>query len=104
MAETAEQLARERRRLDGPGDPTDAALVTEVDVLRDGESVDQVELLVDRGNAELHGRQRSGEPDLVAPPGDGPLVRLVGASKDLDQGGLAGAILSEQGVHLARPH
>ena len=41
------------------------------------------------------------ERDLLAVPGDRALVGLVGAGEHLDQGGLAGAVLAEQAVHLA---
>ena len=77
-------------------------LVAEVDVLGDGEATDQVELLVDRRDAEVHGRLRVAEVHLLALPGDRALVGLVHPGEDLDQGRLAGAVLAEQAVHLAR--
>ena len=43
----------------------------------------------------------SREGHLLAAPGDVPLVGLVRAGQDLDQRGLAGAVLAEEAVHLA---
>ncbi len=44
-----------------------------------------------------------GEPNVTGSPAEGDLagVGLVGAGQHLDQGGLAGAVLAEQAVHLA---
>ena len=101
MAEPAQQL---------PGPPVGGGraaearrgeLVAEEDVLRDGEVGHQVEFLVDRGDAQLDRGDRVGDGHIDAVPTDAALVRLVGAGHDLDQGGLAGAVLAEQAVHLA---
>ena len=61
---------------------------------------DEVELLVDRGDAEVHGGLRVPEAHLLALPGDRALVGLVHPGEHLDQGRLAGAVLAEQAVHL----
>lgn len=37
---------------------------------------------------------------MVAAPGDGAVVGLVGAGQHLDEGGLPGAVLAEQAVHF----
>ena len=82
--------------------PAGAAFVAEVDVLGDGQPVDQVQLLVDGGDTEPEGGLRVGQPDLFAAPADLPLVRLVCTGQHLDQGGLAGTVLAQQTVHLSR--
>ena len=76
-------------------------LVAEVDVLGDAEALDEVELLVDRRDPEVHRGLRVGEAHLLALPGDGALVGLVDPGEDLDEGRLAGAVLAEEAVHLA---
>ena len=74
-------------------------------VLGDPERRHEGEVLVDEADAdatEVPGRHRerqSGATDLDRRSG----VRRVGAGQDLDQGRLAGAVLAEQGVDLARP-
>jgi hypothetical protein len=87
-----------------PAEPGAGALPAEEHVVGHAEAGDQVELLVDRRDAQRDGRLGIGEPHRLALPGDQPLVGLVGAGQDLDQGRLAGAVLPEQAVHLARPH
>jgi hypothetical protein len=82
--------------------PALGELVPEEDVLRDREARHQVELLVDRGDAQLHRRLRSGERDLVALPQDLALVRLVARGEHLDQRRLSGTVLSEEAVDLTR--
>ena len=72
-------------------------LVAEVDVLGDGEALDEVELLVDRRDARGPSRPAGGEAHLLALPGDGALVGLVDAGEDLDEGRLAGAVLARAG-------
>lgn len=75
--------------------------VAEEDVLGDREVLDEVEFLVDGGDAQAHGGDRRLEPDLFAAPGDLAVVGLVGSGEHLDQGGLAGAVLAEEAVDLA---
>ena len=83
------------------GEAAAGHLVPEEDVLGDGQALDEVELLVDRRDAEVHGGLRVGEVDLLALPGDGALVGLVHAGEHLDEGRLAGAVLAREAVHLA---
>ena len=61
---------------------------------------DEVELLIDRGQAGAQRVHRGGEGDGLAGPADLAGVRAVRAGEDLDQGRLAGAVLSEQAVHF----
>ena len=86
----------------GPGEAEARLLAAEEDVVGDGQAGDEVELLVDRRDAEAHGGLRVAERHRLAAPGDRALVRLVRPGEDLDQGRLAGAVLAEQAVHLAR--
>ena len=76
----------------------------EEDVLGHGEPGDEVELLVDRGDPEGDRGVRVGQGDLFAQPADLTLVGPVCPGQDLDQGGLAGAVLPQQAVHLTWPH
>ena len=75
-------------------------LVAEEDVLGDRQSLDEVELLVHRGDAEVHGRLGVAQRDLLALPLDGALVGLVNAGQHLDQRALPRAVLTEEAVHL----
>src|SRR5690606_40379474 len=59
------------------------------------------DLLVNRRDTELEGGGRRVDGDDLAVPPDLPGVRLVRTGQDLDEGGLAGAVLPEQAVHLA---
>lgn len=85
-----------------PAAPYDEArggrLVTEEDVLRDGQPFHEVEFLVDGGDTQAHRGDRRSEPDRLAPPGDLPAVGLVDPGEHLDEGGLARAVLAEQAV------
>ena len=72
------------------------------DVLGDAQAVDEVELLIDRGDAAAHGGHRRRQGDLFALPPDHAVIGLMRAGEHLDQGGLPGAVLSEEAVHLAR--
>ena len=104
VAKARQQPAGQVVRLAWLRHARDAAFVPEVDVLRDGEPVDQVELLVDRGDPQSHRALRVSELHPFAAPGDDALVGLVGAGEHLDQGRLAGTVLPEQSVHLARTY
>src|SRR5690606_32218065 len=68
------------------------------------EPVDQVELLVDRGDPGLDRRGGPGEPHRLAAEHDGARVGPMRPGQDLDERGLAGAVLAEEAVHLPRPH
>lgn len=78
-----------------------AKLLAVADVLCCGQHVDEVELLVDTLDAMLTGQ--SGGHGLIglAVYRDGAAVRGMGAGDGLDEGGLARAILTDQGVDLA---
>ncbi len=83
------------------GEAEAGLLVAEVDVLGDAEALDEVELLVDRRDPEVHRGLRVGEAYLLPLPADGAFVGLVDPGEDLDEGRLAGAVLAEEAVHLA---
>ena len=83
------------------GQSQGAHLVSEVDVLGHGQAIDKIQFLVDRGDSEPHCRDRIGQPDVVALPGDRSLVGVMHPGQNLDQGRLAGAVLAEQAMHLA---
>ena len=104
VPEPGEQLARTADRLPALAEAGGAELVAEEDVLGDAEVGDEVELLVDRGDPEVHRGLRRRQRDRLALPQDLALVGLVARGEDLDQGRLAGAVLAEQAVHLPRAH
>ncbi len=104
MSEPAEELSCRAVHVAVAGDAAAGLLVPEVDVVGDAQPVDQVELLVDRGDPGRQRGLRVGERDRLAVPQDRPLVDVVRAGQDLDQRGLAGAVLAEQAVHLARAY
>ena len=104
VSEPSEQVAHQRAGLASLGEPGAGHLVAEEDVLGDVEVWDQVELLVDGRDAVLDGLRRRRERGLLAVPGDGAGVGLVEPGEHLDQGGLAGAVLAEQAVHLTRSY
>ena len=85
--------------------PALARLVAEEDVLGHRQPVDQVELLVDRGDAAASSR-RSGVDSVTGSPCQriSPASGWWAPGEHLDQRGLAGAVLAEQAVHLAGPH
>ena len=79
----------------------DVALVAEHDVLGDGEGRHEPEVLVDHRDARVDRVTRRLELDRLAEEHDLALVRPVEAREDVRQRRLAGAVLSQQGVHLA---
>ncbi len=86
--------------------PVDAAppggrLVAEDDVLGHGAERDEVQLLVDRGDAAGLRLAGACERDSAAVEGDRPLVARVDAGEDLDERRLSGAVLADEAVHLA---
>ena len=81
-------------------EPGRGGFVPEEDVLRDGQPLDQVEFLVDGGDAEPHGGDRRSQGHGRTAPGDLTAVRLVSAGEHFDQSRLAGPVLTEQTVHL----
>jgi hypothetical protein len=103
VTEPGEQLGRRPVGPGRPAEPEPGVLAPEEDVVGDGEPADQVELLVDRGDAARHGRLRVAQAHRGAVPDDGALVGLVGPGEDLDQRRLARAVLTQQAVHLTGP-
>jgi hypothetical protein len=101
-AEPGEDLARAGVR-GGPVDapPPGPRLVAEHHVLRDGAQRDEVQLLVDGGDARLLGLARARDHDGAAVEDAFALVAGIDAGEDLDQRGLAGAVLADDGVDLA---
>ena len=85
-------------------EPALAELVAEEDVVGDPEVGDQVELLVDRGDAAADGRRRVAAGERLAVEQDLAVGRVDGAGDALDQRGLAGAVGADDAVHLAGPH
>jgi hypothetical protein len=74
------------------------------DVLGDGELAVEARLLVDGGDPQRLGVARVMDVHRLVVEADGPGVRLIDPGDDLDEGGLAGAVLADQGVHLAGTH
>ena len=74
-------------------------LAAQDDVLEDGEVVGELEVLVDHADAGLDGVRRARERDGGAVELDGPLVGPLHPVEDLHEGGLAGAVLADDGVH-----
>ena len=85
-----------------PADDAPAVLVADEDVLRDVEVGEEQGLLIDRRDAEALGFGGAADRDRLAGEEDLATVRLVDSGDDLDEGRLAGAVLAEERVHLAR--
>ena len=79
-------------------------LVAEHDVLGDRHHRDQHEVLVHHADAGFDRVLRGAEDDGLALQQDLPLVGLVEAVEDVHERRLAGAVLAEEGVHLALAH
>ena len=79
-----------------------AAVVAEHDVLRDRERADEAEVLVHHADAFVQRVARRVEVHRLAVEEDLALVRPVEARQDVGERRLAGAVLAEQRVHLAR--
>ncbi len=101
VAEPPEDLPCATHGLAPLGEPRGGELVPEVDVLGDGEAVDDVELLVHRRDAVPQGGDGVGDGDGLAVEEDLPLGGLVRPGEHLDERGLAGAVLPEEAVDLA---
>ncbi len=76
----------------------------ERDVLEHGHRLEQREMLEHHADAEAARLLRAGDRDLAAVPSDRARIGLEHAVDDLDQRALAGAVLAEQGMDLARHH
>jgi hypothetical protein len=85
-------------------DPGDAGqlLPAEEEVRDDVEVVAEREVLVDRRDAQLVGVLRVADADALALHGDRSRVRRLHARDSLDQRRLAGAVVVDEGDHLAR--
>ncbi len=77
--------------------------VAEKDVLGHGEVRHQVQLLIDDANPAGQRVGRTAEVDGDPVHHDVAAVLTIGATQDLHERGLAGAVLAEQHVHLAGP-
>ena len=82
-------------------DPLAGRLLVEDDVLRDRHHGDEHEVLVHHADARLDRCVRRSEPHRLPLDRDLALVGVVEPVEDVHQGRLAGAVLAEQGVHLA---
>ena len=76
-------------------------LAAHVDVLGDGEVRSQHELLVDHAEAQVAAGSRVRDVHLLALERDGAGILAVDAGQDLHERGLAGAVLADEGMHLA---
>ena len=97
-----QQLARRRdRSLRSTIRPARQRLAAEKDVRRDAQLRDEVELLVDDGDARRLGVAHACEADRLAGDPDLAVIGRVDAGEDLHQRRLAGAVLAHQSVDLA---
>ena len=80
---------------------TDVAVITEDDVLRDGERLDEAEVLMHHPDPRVERVPRRGERDRLPEELELALVGVVEPDQDVREGALAGAVLAEQGVNLA---
>ena len=76
-------------------------LAADEDVLRNGQVVHHVQLLVNDDDARLLGLLRAVELNFLALVGDGAGILGVDAREHLHQRGLAGAVLAHQRVYFA---
>ena len=83
--------------------PRSARLQADRHVLGHREVGEERGLLVDGGDAQGPRPPRGVVGDGLALEADFPAVRSYGSRDDLDQGGLAGAVLAHEGMDLARP-
>ena len=79
-------------------------LLAEDDVLGDGQDRDQHEVLVDHVDATGDRVGRPGQSDRLAVKQDLARVGRRQPVQDVHESGLAGAVLAEEGVDLARAH
>jgi hypothetical protein len=77
--------------------------LTGEDVLRDIHPGDDLGLLVDDADAGRPSLSRIGESQLLAVDGQRSRIGLVVTVEDLEQRGLARAVLAQEGEHLAGP-
>src|SRR5690606_26298792 len=77
-------------------------LPAEMDVLRNGECLYQLEMLVDHADAGGDRLDRRSKADLPSVDEDASPVRLVDAGQDVHQRRLAGAVLAQKSMNLSR--
>jgi hypothetical protein len=77
-------------------------LMAEEEIPRDAQERDEVDFLVDRADPGFLRIPGPGERDGRVPIDDLAFVWLVDAGEDLDEGRLARAVLTDQGMDLAR--
>ena len=73
----------------------------QIDVLRHSQVGNQAQLLIDRGNAVGEGVCRRGKVQLLIVQEELAGGGLNGAGEYLDQGGLSGAVLADERMHLS---
>ena len=103
-AEAVQRLARLAGECALVEDGPPRQLVAEEQVLLDRELRHQREFLEHGAHAELARMVHRVDDGRLAPQVDGPAGRPVDAGDDLDQRRLAGAVLTEEDMHLARLH
>ena len=79
-------------------------IVSEQDILRRRQIGADRDLLVDDADAGGAGGERVGERDLAPLEADRALVGRKDSAADADQGRLPGAVLADEGMHLAAGH
>ncbi len=100
--EQGARLAHHARAVDGlQSAPAAARVAARVDVLRHREVGAEVDFLVDGADAQLLRCQRAGRRDGRPVQRERSRVRCDDAGEDLDQRGLARAVLPHQRVHLS---
>ena len=87
----------DRADLLGSGLQVEFPLEAEHNVLRGGQHVDQLEVLVDHPDAQVKGVLGRADDDVLPVDGNRPLVGEVDARKHVHQGGFAAAVFPEQG-------
>ena len=101
-AEPAQDLLGPRRSSPRVDDPEARLLAAEEEVLPHGERGHEVELLVDRGDPRAQRVDGPSKRNRRAVQLQLTRVGSVGAGDDLDERALAGAVLADQRVDLAR--
>src|SRR5258706_1920549 len=106
-ADVLHLLAGDRRRLraveSAERPEPDRRLVAEEEVPADAHQRHDRQVLVDRRDPRVERVARRREGDRLAVDREGAVVGRVDAREGLDQGRLAGAVVAEQAVDLARP-
>ena len=101
-AEPLQHLARPRVHGAVVDDEAARDLAADEDVLRDAQVRRQQDLLMDQDDAVVFGVDRAGEHDRLTIKRHHPAGRLQVAGKNLHQRRLAGPVLADQRMNLAR--